>query len=100
MIAFITLCMVVLPGMLLVLICGLIEWLIGKLDKQDKLLGWYAGDTLGNARTVKEAQRRKAGCMGLREIIKISRAALVTTFWLEKSITSAGCSIRLVSTAT
>ena len=57
MIAFITLCMVVLPGMLLVLICGLIEWLIGKLDKQDKLLGWYAGDTLGNARTVKEAQK-------------------------------------------
>ena len=61
MIAFITLCMVVLPGMLLVLLCGLIEWLIGKLDKQDKLLRWYAGDMLGNARTVKESQRRKAG---------------------------------------
>lgn len=61
MIAFITLCMGVLPGMLLVLLCGLIEWLISKLDKQDKLLRWYAGDTLGNARTVKEAQRRKAG---------------------------------------
>lgn len=61
MIAFMTLCMVVLPGMLLVLVCGLIEWLIGKLDKQDKMLRWYAGDTLGNARTVKESQRRKAG---------------------------------------
>ena len=61
MIAFMTLCMVVLPGLLLVLVCGLIEWLIGKLDKQDKLLGWYARDTLGNARTAKEAQRRKAG---------------------------------------
>lgn len=58
MIAFMTLCMVVLPGMLLVLVCGMIEWLIGKLDK---LLRWYAGDTLGNARTVKESQRRKAG---------------------------------------
>lgn len=58
MIAFMTLCMLVLPGMLLVLVCGMIEWLISKLDK---LLRWYAGDTLGNARTVKEAQRRKAG---------------------------------------
>lgn len=61
MMAFMTLCIVVLPGLLLVLVCGLIEWLIGKLDKQNKLLRWYAGDTLGNARTVKEAQRRKAG---------------------------------------
>ena len=61
MIEFMTLCMVVLPGMLLVRVCGLIEWLSGKLDKQDKLLRWYAGATLGNARTVKEAQRRKAG---------------------------------------
>ena len=61
MIAFMTLCMVVLPGMLLVLVCGLIEWIIGKLDKQDKLLRWYAWDTLGNARTVKESKRRKAG---------------------------------------
>ena len=60
MIAFMTLCMVVLPGMLLVLVCGLIEWIIGKLDKQDKLLRWYAWDTLGNARTVKESKRRKA----------------------------------------
>lgn len=61
MIAFMTLCMVLLPGLLFVLLCGAIEWLMGKADKQDKLLGWYAGDTLGNARTVKEAQRRKAG---------------------------------------
>lgn len=61
MTAFMTLCMVLLPGLLFVLLCGAIEWLIGKLDKQDKLLGWYAGDTLGNARTVKESQRRKAG---------------------------------------
>ena len=38
MIAFMTLCMVVLPGLLLVLVCGLIEWLISKMDKQDKLL--------------------------------------------------------------
>ena len=60
MTAFMTLCMVLLPGLLFVLLCGAIEWLISKLDKQDKLLGWYAGDTLGNARTVKEAQRRKA----------------------------------------
>ena len=59
--AILTLYLVLLPSLLLVLICGLIEWLIGKLDKQDKLLRWYAGDTLGNARTVKEAQRRKAG---------------------------------------
>ena len=61
MIAFMTLCMVVLPGMLLVLVCGLIEWIIGKLDKQDNLLRCYAGATLGNARTVKESQRRKSG---------------------------------------
>ena len=39
MIVFMTLCMVVLPGLLLVLVCGLIEWLIGKLDKQDKSFG-------------------------------------------------------------
>lgn len=56
--AILTLYLVLLPGLLLVLVCGLIEWLIGKLDK---LLRWYAGDTLGNARTVKKAQRRKAG---------------------------------------
>ena len=31
--------------------------------------------------------------MGLREISRISRAAFVTTFWFEKSMTSAGCSI-------
>lgn len=59
--AFMTLCMVLMPGLLLVLVCGLIKWMISKLDKQNKLLRWYAGDTLGNARTVKEAQRRKAG---------------------------------------
>ena len=59
--AILTLYLVLLPGLLLVLVCGLIEWLIGKLDKQDKLLRWNAGDTLGNARTVKKAQRRKAG---------------------------------------
>lgn len=61
MIAFMTLCIVALPGMLFVLLCGAIEYIIGKLDKQDKLLRWYAGDTLGNAMTVKEAKRRKAG---------------------------------------
>lgn len=61
MTAFMTLCMVLLPGMLFVLLCGAIECLISKLDKQDKLLRWYAGDTLRNARTVKESQRRKAG---------------------------------------
>lgn len=60
MTAFITLCMILLPGMLFVLICGAIEWLIGKADKQNKLLRWYAGDTLGNART-QRAARRKAG---------------------------------------
>ena len=38
--------------------------------------------------------------MGLREISRISRAAFVTTFWFEKSMTSAGCSITFVSTAT
>ncbi len=59
--AFMTLCMVLMPGLLFVLLCGAIEWLMGKADKQNKLLRWYAGDTLGNARTVKEAQRRKAG---------------------------------------
>ena len=59
--AILTLYLVLLPSLLLVLVCGLIEWLISKLDKQDKLLRWYAGDTLGNARTVKESQRRKAG---------------------------------------
>ena len=59
--AFMTLCMVLMPGLPLVLVCGLIKWMISKLDKQNKLLRWYAGDTLGNARTVKEAQRRKAG---------------------------------------
>ena len=53
--------MVIMPGLLFVLLCGAIEWLMGKADKQNKLLRWYAGDTLGNARTVKEAQRRKAG---------------------------------------
>lgn len=61
MMAFMTLCIVALPGMLLVLLCGAIEYIIGKLDKQDKMLRWYAGDTLGNARTVKESQRRKVG---------------------------------------
>lgn len=59
--AYITLCMVLLPGMGFVLLCGLAEWAIGKLDKQDKLLRWYSGDTLGNARTQQEAKRRKAG---------------------------------------
>lgn len=59
--AFMTLCMVLMPGLLFVLLCGAIEWLMGKADKQNKLLRWYAVDTLGNARTVKEAQRRKAG---------------------------------------
>ena len=57
---FITVCMVHLPGMLFVLICGAIEWLISKADKQNKLLRWYAVDTLGNART-QRAARRKAG---------------------------------------
>lgn len=61
MTAFMTLCMVLLPGLLFVLLCGAIEYIIGKLDKQDKLFRWYAGDTLGNAMTVKEAKRRKAG---------------------------------------
>lgn len=59
--AILTLYLVLLPGLLLVLVCGLIEWIISKLDKHDKLLRWDAGDTLGNARTVKESQRRKAG---------------------------------------
>ena len=48
MTAFVTLCMVLLPGLLFVLLCGAIEWLMGKADKQNKLLRWYAGDTLGN----------------------------------------------------
>lgn len=61
MMVFMTLCIVALPGMLFVLLCGAIEYIIGKLDKQDKLLRRYAGDTLGNAMTVKEAKRRKAG---------------------------------------
>lgn len=61
MMVFMTLCIVALPGMLFVLLCGAIEYIIGKLDKQDKLLRWYAGDTLGNAMTVKESKRRKAG---------------------------------------
>lgn len=60
MTAFITLCMVLLPGMLFVLICGAIEWLISKADKKNKLLRWCAGDTLGNDRT-QRAARRKAG---------------------------------------
>lgn len=61
MMVFMTLCIVALPGMLFVLLCGAIEYIIGKLDKQDKLLRWYARDTLGNAMTVKEAKRMKAG---------------------------------------
>lgn len=51
-------------GMGFVLLCGAIEWLAGKLDRRDRLLRWYSGDTLGNARTVRAAkatQRRKAG---------------------------------------
>lgn len=59
--AYITLCMVLLPGMGFVLLCGLVEWAIGKLDRKDKLLRWYSGDTLGNARTRQQAKRRKAG---------------------------------------
>ena len=61
MIAYITACMILLPGMLLVLLCGALQWAIGKLDKRDRLLRWYTGDTLGNARTIREATRRRAG---------------------------------------
>ena len=60
MIAFMTLCMVLMPGLLFVLLCGAIEWLISKADKQNKLLRWYSGDTLGNDRT-QRAERRKVG---------------------------------------
>lgn len=59
--AYITLCMVLLPGMGFALLCGLVEWAVGKLDRRDKLLRWYSGDTLGNARTQQAAKRRKAG---------------------------------------
>ena len=52
---------VLLPGMGFVLLCGLVEWAVGKLDRKDKLLRWYSGDTLGNARTQQAAKRRKAG---------------------------------------
>ena len=47
MIVFMTLCMVVLPGLLLVLVCGLIEWLIGKLDKPTSCWGGVPGTRWG-----------------------------------------------------
>ena len=49
--AILTLYLVLLPGLLLVLVCGLIEWIISKLDKHDKLLRWYAGDEINPGRS-------------------------------------------------